>query len=203
MKRFAVLIAVALTAAVIVAPFALYFLVFERPIKALPNDVVLSANDLPDWDLVDLDQSGPWPGGTWWVTVQFRNITVDIGGNLTIHVWSFNSSGLARDQYTLYGKTENSTSLEFGDRGTMFYARFYEEDSNGTYLVEDRLYSLRQVSTIFLLQEANVLAQVIFKTDGTSLDPDGMYHEPWMDDVVELQALKIHRNDIPIHITAS
>ena len=73
MKRFTFVIILMLA-----VPISFYFLVFERPIKASPNELILSSDELPNWEFVQGSSSSDD------AINYFHNSSVEVGYNLTI-----------------------------------------------------------------------------------------------------------------------
>jgi len=179
----------ALAVMVILIAAAFYLLVLERPIKAPPEKIVLTVADLPPGWIVNSTRTynchniseGYARGGEGWncaVDNIYQNITGEETWNLWIIVFSYNSSGLAHDRYAGWSGSVETPHIhpKLGDEAiqvAVFNA------AGGVDWVG------------YILREANVLISISIRNGG-----DIGSVEPWMDGIANLQAAKLHQNNL-------
>ncbi|MHC1710031.1 MAG: hypothetical protein AB9819_06465 [Methanomassiliicoccales archaeon] len=185
-----------LVAVIIVAPTMLYFGIFQRPIKASSDDVLISQSDLPSgWIDSDYEYSEGDDGVTWAAHARFTNESISSGNDLYISILSWDSVNLARDNYLISGGGSifaDTHPLELGDDGVYWFARTYVSDPNGTPLEGlEGNYSIMNTETCYLFREGNVVVIIMFGTQG---DGYGL-KEPWMDDIARIQWERVHQHN--------
>jgi len=205
MKRSTLIIIVFIIVLILVLPVGLWYLVFERPIKTAPDELILTTEDLVGWNMVKREPSEGYSssGGSWytdpstcfwdWVDIDYANSTVDALYALFLNIYSFSSSGHAH--YGFLGESsiisndikENPLILSLGDEGGRILKGYYSNQYNYSY-----------AETLYILRVANVLVTISFffhENDEGVLDPNGVYYEPWMDDIALLQFEKIQQHN--------
>jgi len=185
MKQSTLIIIVIIVILIIAVPISLWYLVFEKPIKTDPNELVLSPDELAGWELIPDDSFSNF------AIRNYRNASVEVGNNLRIEIHCFDSTSSAKAYFNEWGKSyvkPEPTSPSLGDEGGRW-------NQTATFIViKKQIY--------YSYREANVVAQLWFETDGyppgSPLDPNGTYYEPWMDDIAIQQMSKI--DSFNIHI---
>jgi hypothetical protein len=197
MKQLTLILIVIIIAVVLVVPIGLWYLVFEKPIKANPNVLILSNDQLDGWTLTrrypdEGYEIYSWPemytGEYKFAQYDFQNLSAAIGNYLYISISVFNSTSLARDYFhKFFGTyTWNSSSLKLGDDGGRITIIAYG-NWNGTDF-------LGEIGPSYIFREANVIMDLYITTIGTEQNPlvaNGTYYEPWMDIIAEKQMSKI------------
>jgi hypothetical protein len=200
MKRYTIIIIVFIIVFLLVVPIGLWYLASEKPIKAKPNELLLSSEELSNWVLVekfpaegyDVQSIPKDMGGGYMETAMcnFFNSSVKVGERLSIWIDAFNSTNQAQGYFAdiceIYGPMD-STSLKLGDEGGRWptLGGLINDANGNSILIELTNYNYR---------EANVMVSLCFWTYGTKdqpLDPNGIYYEPWMDDIAIQQMSKI------------
>jgi hypothetical protein len=200
MKRLTLILVALAIAIIIVIPIGLWFAVYEKPIKANPNELMLTTEDLPGWQLYGTDPpegygsvSGDAYGYMEWIWAFLHNNSVETGYNLTIGIYCYSSSRSAQDQFKQYWVIPEPSSPTLGDEGG-------RQPGTGT-VVTDKGEFLVSESTYYSYREGNVIVRMQFETVGSiesPLDPNGTYYEPWMDDIAMEQMAKV--DSFNIHI---
>ncbi len=188
MKQSALIIIVIIVILIITVPISLWYLVFEKPIKADPTELVLSNDELPGWEYVQDDSYSNA------AIRNYQNTSVEVGYHLRIIIGSFGSSGEAHDYYYLLRVSPDPSGPALGDEGGRSHGKGWLQVLNGTsYLIEESIH--------YDYREANIVVSINFETYGTEfkpLDPNGTYYEPWMDNIAIQQMSKI--DSFNIHI---
>jgi len=186
-------------AAIVLVPALLYFGIFEKPIKASSDDVLITQSDLPlgwiesEYHYYDGECEVSWATG-----IRFTNESISSGNDLYIFIVSWDSVNLARDDYLEKGGDPifaETYPLELGDDGVYWFGRTYMSDPNGTLLEGlEGNFSLESTTTCYLFREANIVVTIMFTTqwDGYGLK------EPWMDDITHLQGELVHQHNTAI-----
>ena len=190
MKQSTLIIIVIIVILIIAVPTSLWYLVFEKPIKTDANELVLSADELTGWEFV------PDNSFSNFAIRYYRNTSVEVGNNLRIEIHCFDSTSSAKAFFNeSFWYEFEPTSPSLGDEGGRWNQTAYDDVGNGTFIV-----IMKQI--YYSYREANVVAQLLFESDGyppgSPLDPNGIYYEPWMDDIAIQQMSKI--DSFNIHI---
>jgi hypothetical protein len=194
-------IAVALVVIVLVALSIISYMFYNRPIVASKEALILNEYDLAGWDYVKTVDP-VFLNNSWRTGSEFQNASVSVGSNLSIGIYSFWTTLGAQNQYSKL-KNENSskdgisiTSLDFGDEGFFYLSQGTIANPNGTYDIGHNGTMGRYHSAYvnYMFRDGNILILITFETNGYSLDPSISYHLSWMDDIVQMQADKVHRN---------
>ena len=142
MKRFTFVIILMLA-----VPISFYFLVFERPIKASPNELILSSDELPNWEFVQGSSSSDD------AINYFHNSSVEVGYNLTIAIRSFSSSGSAHDFFKQSTYPSEPPSPSLADEGGRFISTGYDVWKETYYLTwKACTYEYREANIFGLFQ---------------------------------------------------
>jgi hypothetical protein len=189
MKRLTIVIIAMIVVLLLVVPLSLWFLIFEKPIKADPNELVLSADELVGWELIPDDSFSNF------AICHYRNASVEVGNNLRIEINCFDSTSSAKAYFNEPWVKPEPTSPSLGDEGGRWNGTAYADAGNGTFNVISK-------QIIYRYREANIVVQLFFETDestpGHPLDPNGTYYEPWMEDIAIQQMSKI--DSFNIHV---
>jgi hypothetical protein len=199
MKRLTLILIVLVIVIILVVPIGLWVTFFQQPIKAKPDELLLTSEDLPGWYQLDKSPSEGYYSGVGmfgpeesaWISL--HNDSVEVGYNLIIMIFCYSSSRYAHDQFKIYWVIPDPSSPVLGDEGGRQNGTTMGVFDNGEFLIGE--------SVIFTFREANVLVRMQFETAGSEvnpLDPNGTYFEPWMDEIAELQMSKIDSYNIHI-----
>jgi len=185
-----------IVAAIVIVSGAFYFLVIQnpynnRPIKAGPDAIVLTKADLPAGWTVNIsivnsfdNSSGVSPGWNWGAESAYAYSYNGTSMQLSIFVESWNSSGLAHEQYlgmlNAMGDS-GSTPVSLGDEGSMFMGSFASNDSAGR----------ESYSAGYAFRVGNVFVNAGFYANGTNL----YYETEWMKGMMDLQSAKLYQNE--------
>ncbi len=195
MKKRVAVVAIIVTAIVIVSG-AFYVMVVhspynQRPIKAGPDSIVLTKADLPAGWTVNTsivnsfeNTTGATPGWNWGAesayVYSYNGTTVQLG----IFVESWNSTGLAHEQYlgTLNDWKDSGTDpISLGDEGCVLKTNFGPNDSAG----------MISYSADYAFRVGNVFVSAGFYANGTNL----YYETAWMKGMVDIQSAKLYQNE--------
>jgi hypothetical protein len=193
-KRVAVM--VILMIAVVLVAGAFYFLVIQnpynnRPIKAEPDKIVMTLADIPSGWTVNRTNSYSYhnststiaPGLNWGAESQYNYSSAGKTWNLLVFVSSWNSTGLAHEQYlgsANNGGNIDSTPISLGDEGCIQMGSFA---SNGSSARES-------YNANYAFRVGNIVVNAMFDADGSNV----FYSTDWMKGILEIQASKLYRN---------
>jgi hypothetical protein len=192
MKRLTLILVALAIAIIIVIPIGLWFTFFQQPIKAKPDELLLTSEDLLGWYQFDRSPSEGYYSGVGMngpeesVFMSLHNDSVEVGYNLSIGIFCYSSSRHAHDQFKMYWVIPDPSSPVLGDEGGRSNGTTTLVSDNGEFLIGESVY--------FTNREANVLVRMQFETAGTEvnpLDPNGTYFEPWMDEISIQQMAKV------------
>jgi hypothetical protein len=191
-KRLFAVVAIVIAAVLVSGAF--YFLVVQnsdqRPIKAGADAIVLTKADLPAGWTVNTsfvnsfeNTTGATPGWNWGAesayAYSYNGTTLQFG----IFVESWNSTGLAHEQYLGMlndWKESGSSPISLGDEGSMLKTIFATNDSAGWV----------EYSADYAFRVGNVFVTAGFYANGTNL----YYETAWMKGMVDLQSDKLYQN---------
>jgi hypothetical protein len=203
-KRERIRLCIALAAIVLGAFLVVCFMFSVRPIVASKEALILNENDLTGWELDNT--SNPRGNIVWQTSSIFYNSSVNVGSSLNISVYSF---WTCLEAHVNLSAVEDASSrtwdngltpIEIGDEGVFFLSWENITDPDGPYDVGHNGTIGRYTAAFanYLFREGNVLVLISFETEGYSLDLNDNYSQPWMNDIVKMQADKIHENIEPL-----
>ena len=199
MKRLTLILIVLVIVIIMAVPIGLWFTVFEQPIKAKPDELLLTSEELPGWYQFDRSPSEGYYSGVGMygleesVWIRLHNDSVEVGYNLSIGIFCYDSSRYAHDQFKMYWVIPEPSSPALGDEGGRQNGTTTLVSDNGEFLIGE--------SIIFTYREANILVLMRFETVGSEespLDPNETYFEPWMDHIAIQEMAKV--DSFNIHI---
>ncbi len=195
-KKLVAVIAIIVIAIVLVSG-AFYFLVIQnpynnRPIKAGPSSIVMSSADMPSGWTVYSSNAYSYENSTvygdigwnWWTATDYNYTTESKTWHLGITVTSWNSTGLADEQYAWTvddGGNIDWTSISLGEEGGILIGSFASNDSAGR----------ESYNAVYAFRVGNVLVNAVFDANGSNV----FYDTPWMKSILDIQAAKISQND--------
>jgi hypothetical protein len=195
-KKKVTLIAIIVIALVLVAG-AFYFLVIQnpynnRPIKAGPSSIVLTATDLPaGWTVSRSTVTGyknfskdVVSGLNWWAEGEYDYSSNNKTWHLGISILSWNSTGQAHDEYSWTvddGGNIDWSSVSLGEEGCILMGSFASNDSAGR----------ESYGASYAFRVGNVLVDATFDANGSNI----YYDTAWMKGILDIQAQKVNRNN--------
>ena len=195
-KKLVAVIAIIVIAIVLVSG-AFYVLVIQnpynnRPIKAGSTSIVMTDSDLPSgWTVSRVDaysyENTTVDGGigwNWWTATDYNYSSGGKIWHLGITVTSWNSTGLAREQYQWTvddGGNIDWASVHLGEEGSILMGSFASNDSSGR----------ESYNALYAFRVGNVLVNALFDANGANM----YYDTDWIKGILDIQAAKIARNN--------
>jgi len=183
MKRLIIVVIAIIIVLILVLPISLWFLVFEKPIKASPDELILTADDLPGWEpnatnigLFPWSYSGTPPSPVAETSRPFTNSSNGFG--LVIAVKSFKSSWEAHELFAAMHGTDNRSIENVNEASTNNFTFF---EPNPTFY----WYCTTRIANVIVFVDFD-----LYSTNGTIIHSQNY---GWMDQIISAQIQKIQQ----------
>gem|GEM_PF-2480118 len=207
MKRFTLILIMLIVILILAVPISLWLMIFQQPIKASPDDLIITAKDVPGWESnasfpiggYSYSSNGPGhpPESISDASGGLHNESTDF--SITIVVKSFQSSGAAHEFFLALSGYNPNQSVNGVDEASIFHQPMGVQPVSLGPLKTGFLwfYYFRIANVVVLLDIGQVAVnEPDYSPTMEWFERESAVQPPtqeWMDQIVSIQVQKIQQ----------